>query len=83
MDLQMVDSNLFILDYEVGVFQLKLVGLGFQIERAYEFTHYSKMTANLNSLVVSKQGSVTEFRGRNTFKYETVGTEIVKELIIS
>lgn len=74
MDVQMTGGSLFILDYETGVYELKLVYDGLKVVKQLQFTYYSKMAVNIDSLVITKKGSVTEFGGKNVFKYESVGT---------
>jgi hypothetical protein len=73
MDVQMVDGSLFILDYETGIYQFNYQFSKLYLVRIYPFNHFLKMAVYLDSLVISKKGSVAEFGGRNTFKYEAVG----------
>lgn len=83
VDIQMTAGNLFILDYDTGIYELTFSFNTFYILRQFQFTYYSKMAVYINSIVVSKKGSITEFSGTNAFKYETVGQEVINELIIS
>lgn len=69
----MTGDSLYILDYDTGVYQLRLHVAELYIVNKYQFTFYSKMAVNIDSMVVSKKGSVTEFGGKNVFKYESVG----------
>lgn len=77
VDIQLTGGSLFILDYETGIYELKFVFDTFHIVRQLQFTYYSKMAVYINSIVVSKKGSITEFSGKNAFKYEAVGVETI------
>jgi hypothetical protein len=74
MDVQLIKNDLYILDYESGVYQFTFEKKQLFIVNTYQFSRYLKMAVNVDSLVISKKGSVTEFGGRNTFKYEAVGS---------
>jgi hypothetical protein len=83
VDIQLTAGSLFILDYETGIYELRFDFNTFHIVRQLQFTYYSKMAVHVNSIVVSKKGSITEFAGKSTFKYEAAVFETINELIIS
>lgn len=59
MDQQAAGNNLYILDYNTGIYELKLVFNKLVINNQLQFTYYSKMAVNLDSFVISKKGSIT------------------------
>lgn len=68
-DQQVQGDSLFILDYETGIYELKIDFETFKIQQQLQFIHYYKMAVSMDSFVISKKGSVTEYSGKNNFKY--------------